>query len=700
MNQTEARERVEKLKNEIEYHRYLYHVLDRSELSDAALDSLKEELVSLERQFPELLTPDSPSQRVGGVALAHFKKVPHEAPMLSLEDAFSELEMKEWEERIRKVYPRGDYRFFAELKIDGFAISLIYRNGVFVTGSTRGDGMVGEDVTENLKTIGAIPLRLPNFIFEKKASNFGLTIVQNRKIMDILKTRMVEGELEIRGEVFMTKKVFEAINKEQEKAGKSLYANPRNTAAGSIRQLDPRVAAGRKLDFLAYSLATDIGQTTHHEEHEIVRLLGFKTDRFARECVDLQDVILFTNDLGKKRASLPYQIDGVVISVNDNATFQKLGVAGKAPRGAVAFKFPAEEATTIVHNIVVQVGRTGALTPVAHLKPVSIGGTTVSHATLHNEDEIRRLGLKIGDTVVVKRAGDVIPKVVSVLEKLRTGKERPFVMPKRCPVCSEPIVRPTGEVIAKCVNVKCPAKNKEALSHFVSRKALDIRGLGEKILDQLASEGLVSDPADIFTIEKADLLPLERFAEKSADNLILAIERAKAVPLTKFMFALGILHVGEETALDLARHFASRAHITSPTDLLRVGESETTESLAALPDIGEKMASSIVAWFKSAYAKRLLQKLADVGIIIQSPKIELAAQILKGKRFVLTGELESMTRDEAKERIRALGGEVQGSVSSRTDYVVAGADPGSKYEKATSLGVHILDEKAFLKHIA
>lgn len=671
-----AQERIEKLKKEISRHRYLYHVLDRQEISDAALDSLKQELVKLEGAYPQFLTADSPSQRVAGKPLEGFHKISHKAPMLSLEDAFSELDMRDWGERMRKVYPKGLFAYFAELKIDGFAISLLYRDGIFQTGSTRGDGMVGEDVTENLKTIEAIPLSLES-------------------------THTYKGEVEVRGEVFMTKKVFKEINKERKKKGEPTYANPRNTAAGSIRQLDPKVAASRKLDFLAYDLVSDVGQKTHREEHDLLRTMGFRTDGFARECASLDDVFSFWNEIAKKRESLPYQIDGVVVNINDNATFEKLGVAGKAPRGAIAFKFPAEEATTRITDIVVQVGRTGALTPVAHLEPVPIGGTIVSHATLHNEDEVRRLNARIGDTVIVKRAGDVIPKVVGVLTHLRTGKEKRFVMPAHCPACKEPVTRVEGEVIVKCLNKKCPAKNKEALSHFVSRRAFDIRGLGEKILDQLSVVGLVSDPSDIFFLEKGDLLPLERFAEKSADNLILAIRKAKSVPLAKFLVALGIVHVGEETAHALAERAAAdlRKSEMTPDDLLDYFQDISADELERIRDVGPIVATSIADYFESAYTKRLLQKLSRAGIIIHIPDAGKNAQKLKGLRFVLTGELVGLTRDEAKEKIRERGGEVQGSVSKATDFVVAGKNPGSKYDKARTLGVALLNEDKFLKLI-
>ncbi len=702
MSKSKAKERVEKLKQEINHHRYLYHVLDRSEISDAALDSLKHELTLLERRYPELVTPDSPTRRVGGAPLAKFSKVPHAIPMLSLEDAFSEGDMREWCERVRKVYPAGDFRYFAELKIDGFAISLVYENGLLVRGSTRGDGAVGEDVTANLKTIESIPLALaPPFargqsIFPAKHSSFfvygqraGLEKTNKNKLL-------LKGLVEIRGEVFMTKKVFAEINEERKKAGEPLYANPRNTAAGSIRQLDPAVAGSRKLEFLAYALVTDAGQKSHSQEHELLQVLGFKTDALARECADLDEVFAMYEEVGKKREKLPYQIDGVVVSVNDNATFKKLGVVGKAPRGSIAFKFPAEEATTRVKDIVVQVGRTGALTPVAHLEPVPIGGTIVSHASLHNQDEIARLGLKIGDTVVVKRAGDVIPKVVSVLKNLRTGAEKAFRMPRRCPVCKAPVRREEGEVIFKCVNEKCPAKNKEALAHFVSKKAFNIVGLGEKILEKLSEVGLVSDAGDIFFLERGDLEPLERFAEKSADNLIASIEKSKTIGLGKFIYALGITHVGEETARLLAEQIKSQKAKVKIKDLMRQVKKMTVEELLGIPGIGPKVAESMYEYFRAPHAEKLLQKLADTGIIIDIPKKAVFAQSLAEHSFVLTGELESLTRDEAKEKIRERGGEVHSAVSAKTAFVVSGANPGSKYEKAKKLGIRILNEEEFL----
>lgn len=672
MTKTEAKQRVAKLKKVINYHRYLYHVLDKPEISDAALDSLKHELYGLEQQYPDLVAPDSPTQRVGGQPLDKFIKVKHAQPMLSLEDIFSEEELVLWQKRIQKLLPHQKLDYFAELKIDGFAISLIYKNGVLAEGSTRGDGQIGENVTQNLKTIDSIPLSLE---LHHKLTSSSI----NRKINLLIR----KGLIEIRGEVYMTKKAFEKTNQERQAQRLSLYANPRNTAAGSIRQLDPKVAAARQLNFLAYDLVTDLGQTTHEEKHRICQALGFKTDQ-GGYCQDLSGIINFWKKIAKNRERLPYQIDGVVASVNHNQIFEKLGVAGKAPRGAIAFKFAPLETTTIVRDIIVQVGRTGALTPVAILKPIQIGGTTITRATLHNEDEVKRLDARVGDTVIVQRAGDVIPDIVEVIKNLRTGQEKKFSMPLKCPVCGSAVVRPAGEAVHRCSNSKCGAQQKERLAHFVSRKGFNIDGLGPKTINQLMDEGLVSDPADLFDLKEGDLTPLERFAEKSAANLVESIQHSKKIALAKFIYALSIRHVGEETAIDLANYFGN-------LDELRKAKLEILETIS---DVGQVVAKSIVEWFNDKVNLKLLEKLSAAGVLIA--KVKTAAKILAGQTFVLTGELESFTRDEAKDKIRNLGGNVAGSVSKQTDYVVAGKEPGSKYDKAQKLGIKIINEKEFL----
>lgn len=685
MNKQNAHERIEKLRKEINRHRYLYHVLNRQELSDAALDSLKHELAELETQFPELITSDSPTQRVAGSALAGFRRIRHETPLLSLNDVFHETELHAWEERIKKL-AREPFDYYAEAKIDGFAISLVYENGVLKTGSTRGDGMTGEDVTENLKTIDAIPLRL----------HTGREIPNTKELQESIKkfpriarvTKHPPRRVEIRGEVYITKAAFAAVNKEQASKGLSPFANPRNIAAGSVRQLDPKITASRKLGFLAYDLATNLGQETHEEKHLIARMLGFKTVDPAMRCKNLKEVVSFWHRALEKREGLPFLIDGVVVQVNPVRVFDRLGVVGKAPRASLAFKFPAEEATTTVEDIVVQIGRTGVLTPVAVLRPVSVAGVTVSRATLHNIDEIRRLDIRIDDTVIVRRAGDVIPDIVRVLENLRPKQSKEFHMPRV--FCDQPVVRKEGEVAHRIANPeKCGLVIREKLYHFVSRRAFDIRGLGPKIIDRLIEEGLVQTPADLFTLQRGDIKPLERFAEKSAENLVQSVQSRKVIELPKFIFALGILHVGEETALDCARYFGT---------VEGLGRAKL-EELERIPNIGGVVARSIYAWFASAANRELLQALKRAGVKVKEEKIIKKKQKLLGKIFVLTGGLESMTRDEAKARIRTLGGDISGSVSKKTSYVVAGSDPGSKLEKAKKLGVKIIGERELLVFI-
>ncbi len=657
MTKAEAKKRIAKLRKVINQHNYLYHVLDKPDISDAAFDSLKHELYKLEQEYPDLITSDSPTQRVSGRALDKFVKVKHKKRMLSLEDVFYKEEFQAWQERIQKLVPHQKLDYFAELKIDGFAITLVYKNGIFIQGATRGDGLIGEDVTQNLKTINSIPLRL----FTTK-----------------------KGKIEIRGEVYMTKKAFVKVNQERQRKGLPLYANPRNTAAGSIRQLDPKIAAARQLDFLAYDLITNLGQKTHQEEHQIAQSLGFKVDQ-GQYCSNLDEVIRFRQKINRIREKLPYQIDGIVISLNNNELFKKLGVVGKAPRGAIAFKFPAKEATSLIENIVVQVGRTGALTPVAYLKPVRIGGTLVTRATLHNEDEIKRLNVKIGDTVIVQRAGDVIPDVVKVIKKLRTGKEKKFQMPKKCPVCGSKVIRPKGEAVHRCTNKKCGAQQKKQLIHFASKKAFDIEGLGPKIVEQLMDEGLVTKATDFFSLKQGDLVPLERFAEKSTANLIESIVRSKKISLAKFIYALGIRHVGEETAISLANHFGSLGKL----------KKTSLEELSRVKDIGQVVAQSIFKWFNNKNNQRFLDKLIKAGLKII--EIKTVKRKFLGQTFILTGQLDKFTREQAKAKIRELGGDISSSVSKETDFVMVGKEPGLKYNKAKKLGIKIIKEKEFLR---
>ncbi|HOW12940.1 MAG TPA: NAD-dependent DNA ligase LigA [Candidatus Pacearchaeota archaeon] len=682
MDKKETKQRIEKLKELINYHRYLYHVLDKQEISDAALDSLKKELFDLEQKYPEFITPDSPTQRIGGEPLDKFKKVKHFKSMLSFNDAFSEKDMLEWKERIFKLLTEEERKkidFYCELKIDGLAIELIYENEIFKTGATRGDGLVGEDVTQNLKTIEAIPLRLRNIKEIKKD-------LERENLKDLIKNleKKTKTSLIIRGEVFISKNEFKRINDEQIKKGLPVYSNPRNIAAGSVRQLDPKVTASRRLDFFAYDIITDMGTKTHEEKHKILKILGFKTNSHNKYCKDINEVFDFYKHSQKIRDNLYYEIDGVVVIVNNNNIFEKLGVIGKAPRGAIAFKFPLKQATTIVKDIKVQVGRTGALTPVAYLEPVEIGGAKISRATLHNEDEIKRLGIKIGDTVIVGRAGDVIPDIIKVLPELRSGKEKEFKMPKKCPVCNGKIFKKEGEAVYRCINPNCFAILKERFYHFVSKGAFDIEGLGPKIIDRLLEEGLVSDPADIFNLKEGDILNLERFGEKSAKKLINSINSKKEIPFSKFIYSLGIRQVGEETAKDLSDYFNSIEEL----------KNASCNDLEKIKDIGPVTAENIYNWFHNKKNIEFLEKLEKAGIKIINEKKE--GEKLKGKTFVFTGELNSMTREEAKEKVRNLNGEVSESISRKTDYLVVGENPGSKLEKAQKIGIKIINEKEFL----
>jgi len=683
MIKTQAQERIAKLKKEIDYHRYLYHVLDKLDISDAAFDALKNELEELELQFPELVTTDSPTQRVGGEPLKEFKKVGHAVRMLSLNDAFGEEELKAWAERVQKLTPTANFDYFCELKMDGLAVSLVYENGVFARGSTRGNGVIGEDVTQNLRTIEAIPLRLrePSGTELKKD---GFDAAQIKKIM----AAAVSGTIEVRGEAIMTRKVFEELNRQYKREGKAPLANPRNGAAGSIRQLDSKITASRRLDYYVYQLVTNFGLVTHEQEHLAAKFLGFKTIPENRFCRNLPEVIKFHEHWVKHRESLPFECDGVVVVINQENLYSKLGVVGKAPRYMIAYKFSGKEATTVVEDITVNVGRTGTLTPVAVLKAVNVGGVTITHATLHNLDEIERLGLMIGDTVIVRRAGDVIPEVVRVLEKLRPSRAKKFHMPRVCPMCGGPVVRAEGEVAYRCANKNCFAVNRRRLMHFVSRGAMDIEGLGEKIVEQLLKVGLIRDAADIYDLSEGDLVPLERFAARSAQNLVEAINKSRQVPLARFIGALGILHVGEETAIDLANHFGGMDKI----------KRASLEEINAISNIGPVVAQSIADWLADAKNRRLLERLLK-AIKIVNPKLARKKQTLKGFSVVLTGELASLTREQAKEAVRAHGGDVAASVSAQTGLVVAGAEPGSKYDKAQKLGVKIIGEEEFLKLI-
>jgi len=670
MNKNQAQERIRKLKNLINHHRYLYHVLDKEEISDAALDSLKKELFDLEQKFPDLITPDSPTQRIGGKPLKEFQKVKHRDRMLSFNDAFSKQDVQDWLERISRLLTDDDkpkIDFYCELKIDGLAVELEYENNILKRGSTRGDGLVGEDITQNLKTIEAIPLSLQ---------------IPNPK-------PQIPNNLVVRGEVFISRKEFEAVNKIQKEKGLPLYTNPRNIAAGSVRQLNPQITAKRHLDFFAYDLIDSLGSSTHEQKHRTLGFLGFKTNSNNQYCHSLKDVFTFHEKWVKQRNRLPYEIDGLVVIINNNEIFGKLGVVGKAPRGAIAFKFPQDQATTKVLDIKVQVGRTGAITPVATLRPVQVSGITISRATLHNEEEIKRLGLKIGDTVIVGRAGDVIPDIIKVLPELRNGSEKQFVIPVTCPSCKAKLEKSETEKLLRCPNQKCFARKKRSFYHFVSRGAFNIEGLGPKIIGRLLEEGLVYDLSDLFGLKEEDIEQLERFGKKSAQNIIQSVSQKKEITLPKFIYSLSIRNVGEETAIDLAKNFIS-------LEKLKKAKLQDIESIL---NIGPIVAKSIYEWFNDKDNIKFLDKLLKTGIKIKRQKAEIKSGKLFGETFVFTGTLNSIGRNLAKEKVRELGGQTSESISAATSFVVAGKEAGSKLDKAKKLGVKLIDEKEFMEMI-
>ncbi|NWG30999.1 MAG: NAD-dependent DNA ligase LigA [Rhodocyclaceae bacterium] len=654
--------RAAALRAEIERHNYAYYVLDAPTIPDAEYDRLFRELQQIEAAHPELVTPDSPTQRVGGRPLAAFREVRHAVPMLSLNNAFSAEEVEAFDRRCREGLGKDVIGYACEPKFDGLAITLRYERGFFVQGATRGDGFTGEDVTQNLRTVRNIPLRL-----------------------------MGEGVpplLEVRGEVLMLRRDFEKLNERQRAAGEKEFANPRNAAAGSLRQLDPKITAQRPLRFYAYGVA-DAGAvlpapTLHSEMMERLAGWGIPVARERAVVRGARGLLDYYERIGAQRRSLPYDIDGVVYKVDELADQERLGFVARAPRFAIAHKFPAEEALTTVLAIDVQVGRTGALTPVARLAPVFVGGVTVTNATLHNEDEVHRKDVRVGDTVIVRRAGDVIPEVVAIVPERRPPHTRPFVMPTHCPVCGSAVEKPEGEAIARCTGgLFCPAQRKQTLLHFASRRAMDIEGLGEKLVDQLVDQGLVATVADIYRLDLPTLAKLERMGEKSAANLLAAIDRSRHTTLARFIYALGIRNVGEATAKDLARHFGT-------LDALMAADVGT---LQQVPEVGPVVAESIAHFFTEPHNRKVIEALLAAGVRWpEEGRRHAAAAPLAGKTFVLTGTLPGLTREEAKELIEAQGGKVAGSVSKKTDYVVVGADPGSKFAKAQELGITILDE--------
>ena len=672
MAATSSEKRVAELREKIEKANYEYHVLDQPTIADEAYDALMRELQSLEAAHPELVTPESPTQRVGAPASTRFAPVQHAAPMLSLSNAFNEEELRAFDQRVRKLLGRDDVGYVCELKIDGLAINLTYVDGKFVQGATRGDGLVGEDVTGNLRTIRSIPLTL---------------------------REPIKGRIDVRGEVYLPTASFEATNKERVERGEPAFANPRNAAAGAVRQLDPKATAKRNLAMWAYS-AAGLDVSSQSELLEKLDRLGLRVNPDRRAAKTLAEVIQFIAECKEKRHTLKYGTDGVVVKVDKIADQERLGYVARNPRWATAFKFPAEQATTTIEDILVYVGRMGTLTPVAALAPVLIGGTTVKRATLHNLDEVRRLDVRKGDRVIVQRAGDVIPEVVRVETEARErGKEYPeFDMPTRCPVCDGPVIHPEGEVAYYCGNPTCPAKSGQRIGHFVSRGGMDIEGVGWALVTQLQEKGLVSDPADLFFLKKEQLVELDRFAEKSASNIYERIQAAKRRPLSRILLALGIRHVGDTTADDLARWLADRlpkdADLSAVLEVLR---SVSVEELQSIEGIGGVVAESIKEYFSRPEEHEFLDKLVRAGIlpVMPAPRPSTAAGPFAGKTVVFTGTLERRSREDAEALVRSLGGKITGSVSPKTDLVVAGPGAGSKLEKANKIGVRVVDEETF-----
>jgi DNA ligase (NAD+) len=655
---------IGKLRDEIRRHEYLYYVLDRPEISDAEFDALLNRLKGLEAEHPALVTPDSPTQRVGGQPREGFVKVAHRGTMLSLDNAYSAEELLDFDRRVRQLAGNAHVEYVTELKLDGLSMSLQYEAGRFARGVTRGDGNVGEDVTENVRTIRSVPL------------------VANREAAEKLGP---DGRFEVRGEVIMPRRAFERLNEERERQGLAKFANPRNAGAGAVRVLDPQITASRHLEFFAYALLRDerTALPEHRQVLESLKALGFKVNPHWRPCPDIRAALAYIEEWESKRENLPYDTDGVVVKLNAVALQEELGSTAKAPRWAIAYKYAARGGETTVRDIVPQVGRTGALTPVAVLDPVPIGGVVVGRATLHNEDEITRLGLEIGDRVLVERSGDVIPKVVKVVEQ--APERRPFRMPEHCPVCGGRVVREEGEAIRRCISTNCPARLKESILHFGARRVMNIDGMGPALVDQLVDRGLVRSVADLYGLTLAQLASLERMAEKSAQNVLDQIEQSRTLPLARVIFGLGVPQVGQRLAQTLAAHFGSLDALMHASE----------EALQEAPDVGPKVARSIRDFFDEPRNRELVERLRKARLRFEETQRRKAGGPLSGKTFVLTGTLEKYTRDAAQRLIEEAGGKVTSSVSKKTDFVVAGVDPGSKLDKARALGVKVLDEPAF-----
>ncbi|HAJ32198.1 MAG TPA: DNA ligase [Candidatus Atribacteria bacterium] len=668
-NSHNIEKKIEELRGKIRYHNYRYYILDDPIISDAEYDQLMKELEEWETEYPQYINSSSPTQRVGIEPVSGFTTVKHITPMLSLANAFSIEELRAFDQRIKKIIYEQKLEYVVELKIDGLAVALVYENGIFVRGTTRGNGVTGEEVTSNLRTVKTIPLKL-----------FGENI---------------PPRIEVYGEVYMKKSDFKKLNEERTKNGESLFANPRNAAAGSVRQLDPRITAQRHLDTFIYRATFPVGNkfNTHMEVLNYLKKSGFKVNPHIKLCQDIEEVINYCLQWIEKKEELDYEIDGMVVKVNSLRMREELGSTTRSPRWSIAYKFPAQQLTTKVQDIIIQVGRTGALTPVAILDPVRISGSVVKRATLHNEDEIRRKDVRIGDIVLIQKAGEVIPEVVKVIKEKRTGKEKEFVMPTQCPVCGAKVFRPGGEVVSRCNSLACPAQIKERIRHFASRDAMDIEGLGPAIIEQLVKNKLIKDISDLYFLKRDDLISLERMAEKSADNLLDAIEKSKKKSLANLIYGLGIRYVGVHTSEVITRYY--------PT--LDKFKKANLEELIEINEIGPKIAESIILFFKEKENLTIIERLRSAGLNFgqeeEKMREEKGVQILAGKQFVLTGTLKDFTRTQAKEIITELGGRVTGSVSKKTDYVVAGEGSGSKYQKAIELGVPIINEEEFKKII-
>lgn len=659
----EIKKEIEELREEIRKHNYQYYVLDQPLVSDYEYDQLMRQLIKFEQDYPRFVTPDSPTQRVGAKPLEQFMTAQHLSPMLSLSNAFSEEELLDFDQRIKKNISEQIYDYAVELKIDGLAIALLYENGILTRGATRGDGITGEDITQNLRTIGSIPLKLREF-----------------KGMDVI---------EVYGEVYMNRENFKKLNEERLKKSENLFANPRNAAAGSVRQLDPSITAGRQLETFIYQATFSRNDyfSTHMELLDFLKKAGLRVNSNIKLCATIEEAIEYCNSWQKRKNELNYDIDGMVLKVNQLSLRERLGSTSKSPRWAIAFKFPAEQMTTIIKDIIVGIGRTGALTPVAILEPIFISGSRVQRATLHNEDEIKRKDIRIGDTVLVQKAGEVIPEIVQVIKEKRSGKEKVFQMPDRCPICGSQAVKLDEEVASRCNNISCPAQVKEKIRHFVSRGAMDIEGLGPALINQLVNNNVIKDFADLYFIKREELLALERMADKSSDNIIEAIENSKNRPLSSLIYALGIRHVGI---------YASRLLADKLDNLLDL-EKFSIEELVKIEGIGPIMAESILLFFQQKENREIIKKLQQAGVNFQSEKKTAEKGILEGLQFVLTGTLEHFSREEAKDLIEKSGGRVTNNVTKKTDFLLLGRDPGSKYQKAIDLKIKVITEEDFQK---